>query len=102
MENMESIREYILNSLNERGICVPEEYREVFENHITVLADRISNNECVNIDVTEMENELKEENLQLAQEVLEPVFTKFNIEDRKAETALLALYINIAKEGGIN
>lgn len=101
MQEIMEIKQYINDCLKQKEIIIPEEYRKVFDNHVTVLSERILNDECVDIDVTEMEKEFSEDSKAVAAEILKPLFDKYNVKERKAETALFALYINLAKEGGM-
>lgn len=101
MEKINDIRDYLASSLKERGIIIPEEYKDVFENHVTVLSERISKNECVDIDVTDMVSQLKEDSIRTAEEILGPLYKQFNVKESQTENALFALYIDLAKGGGI-
>ena len=96
------VKDYLLNKLVENDVVIPDEYKDVFNNHIDVLAKRISENECVDVDVTEMEKELSKDSLSLAREILVPIFEKFKVSESKTEIALFALYINLAKKEELN
>ncbi len=90
--------EFIAQQVREKGYQIPENVQAAFENHVRVLVERIKNREPVNEDVEELEKQILPEDLKTAAGVLKPLCEKYEVKDFKAETALLALYLSIAKK----
>lgn len=92
-----SIQNDILKRLEEQHVIMPNAFREVFEHHLDVLAYRILHDECVTYEDNTMANQVLSENVKLAQDILKPVFAKYQVVENHMEELLLAIYIQMAK-----
>lgn len=96
-ENSLEIRNSIVQSLKEKNVVVPAEFKEVFEHHLDVLIYRIQNNECTDYKDAAVEDQVTGEDLQIAQDILVPLFDRYNVKENRMEEVLLAIYIQLAK-----
>lgn len=90
-------KEYIYDSLKKRKIKVNPQYATVFDSHIDVLIERLKNNECVNYDDCSFMNEIPERCVREANEILEPLFRKYNVKKNETEIGLFAIYIKLSE-----
>lgn len=97
-EVVKSPKERILEGIKEAGITIPDQYQEVFNNHVNVLATRLENKECNNMDVSELENQLSKESIELSEKILAPLLKEYGAEGNHTEAILLAIYIDLAQK----
>lgn len=90
--------EYIIQQVEKRGYKIPEGIRPEFENHVRVLVERLQNQNTVKEDVEELEKQILPADLKNASMILEPLCRKYQVQDDKAEKALLAAYLSIAEK----
>lgn len=93
----QQIKETIVKGIEESGLTIPNQYQTVFVNHLNVLAHRITNHECLDIDDEEMKSQLKPESLSLADSILKPILAEFQEENNSSEKTLLAIYLDMAE-----
>ncbi len=87
---------YIEKFLNERQLELPEAYGLPFANHVVMMVERIRNNECINMESTS--DEIQPETVAVAEEMLQPLFQKYQIEKNESEIKLMAIYLTLMSE----
>ncbi len=92
-----SDKEYIYNSLKNKGIIINPQYASVFDSHINVLMERLANNACVNYDDCSFMNEIPSSCIKEAHEILDPLFRKYNLDINETEIGLFAIYIKLSE-----
>lgn len=88
-------KEYIYNKLKELDVTINPQYQMVFDSHVNVLLDRLKNNECVIYEDSSFVNELSKRSLDIAHQILEPLFEKYQVNENETEIGLFAIYINL-------
>jgi|GEM_PF-4069786 len=99
-ELQESDLEYIHKFLKEKSIIIPEEYKDVFSNHVNVLIRRLKENQCAELQDLSILDQISVSSFELSEEMLEPLFKKYSVKPNKAEQALMAIYIEMSRKGG--
>ena len=88
-------KEYIYNKLKELGVTINPQYGMVFDSHINVLLYRLKNNECVYYEDSSFVNELSNRSMDIAHQILDPLFEKYHVYKNEIEIGLFAIYINL-------
>lgn len=97
LKKYEQDLKWITTFLDGQDIVIPEFFHVPFCNHIIMLLERLSNNECTSLDNQEMIQEIDEENMELAKEFLTPYFEKYQVQPNPIEEALIAIYLQAAQ-----
>ena len=88
---------YIEAFMNKHHIHFPEEYMVPFTNHICVLIERMQNNACTHEGLEEgADFEISSEAIQYSEQMLDPLFQKYEIQRSESEIKLMAIYLVIA------
>lgn len=87
----------ILKQLQTYNLEIPSTFQEVFDHHLDILIYRMENNECTNYQDDAVESQVDAEDLQIARNILLPLFEKYQIHENHMEEVLLAIYIKLAK-----
>ncbi len=88
--------------LKDKKIVIPEENINTFWNHVIMLLERIQNKELINLEEEVPKKEIDENSLNLANELLEPLFLKYQVTEKNSENILLALYFSLFEIKGGN
>lgn len=86
--------EYIESFLEKEKINIPDEIKLTFSNHVFVLLNRIKNNDCTTYSEIPTE-EISKISLEQSKNLLNPLFSKYGIEENKMEEILLAIYLEM-------
>ena len=91
-------KQYIYDSLRDKGITINPQYESVFSSHVDVLIKRLKNNECVHYEDRSFLEQIPNECIEIAREILNPLFGKYNDEVNETEIGLFAIYIKLSTE----
>lgn len=89
--------EYIDQFLRKNKIWIPESFEAPFLNHILMLLQRLTKNDCASLENQEMIEEIDEFHLVLAKRMLQPLFEKYAVKPNRIEEALIAIYLQAAE-----
>lgn len=91
-------KKYIYDQLNIYDIEINPQYKTVFDSHITVLIDRLEHNECAKYDDMTFLNEIPQKCIDIAKQILLPLFSKYSVDVSDTEIGLFAIYINLSNK----
>jgi transcriptional regulatory protein LevR len=98
-KEIEKIIRTMETNINIKGIYFNDQLKVGFYSHMVSFIRRLKNNELI-VDANEesIVEQIKKENMDLAIELIKPLFQKYKVKDSYSEIVLIAIYIQTASQ----